>query len=267
MSRDLFKWIRFPNGAFTRALNSVAGRVAGIVTALYDANTSYFDGVDQYWSIPDSASLSPTTGISFGGWFFADLGGLDAYGRMISKVGSIGDRSFSSYWTASTDKCDFFFYSDGTAIEGLLTTPAITRNVWTAFMYTFDGTTARLYVNGVETSNTAVTASVYDSTAPIEIGRTPTAFSGEDFKGGSALCEVVNRALTPTEVLTRHGSGAKGWNALPTADKVGSVGFWPLANWTGQAAGDEGLDQSGNSNTASNENEILFYDHSLEVEA
>jgi hypothetical protein len=74
----------------------------------------------------------------------------------------------------------------------------LTTNTWTHLAGTYDGTTLRLYINGVQVSNRAQTGSIAVSTNPLQIGG--DTLYGQHFQGRIDEVRIYNRALTATEI-------------------------------------------------------------------
>lgn len=63
---------------------------------------------------------------------------------------------------------------------------------------TYDGTTMRLYVNGVQVTSIAASGTIQNTTNPLSIGaNTPY---GEYFAGLIDEARVYNRVLSPTDI-------------------------------------------------------------------
>jgi hypothetical protein len=77
-------------------------------------------------------------------------------------------------------------------------------STWTHLAATFDGTTQRLYVNGVEVTSRAQTGTIQRSASPLRIGG--NAVLGEFFEGFIDEVRIYNRALTLTEIQTDMNS-------------------------------------------------------------
>ena len=65
---------------------------------------------------------------------------------------------------------------------------------------TYDGSTLRLFVNGVQVASTPAAGAVQSSTNPLWIGGNSP--YGEYFQGVIDEARVYNRALTATEIQT-----------------------------------------------------------------
>ena len=70
--------------------------------------------------------------------------------------------------------------------------------LWTHLAATYDGTTERLYANGTQVAQLAVSGAIATSASPLKIGG--NAIWGEWFNGLIDEVRVYNRALTPTEI-------------------------------------------------------------------
>ena len=81
----------------------------------------------------------------------------------------------------------------------------VSANTWFCASTTFDGTTIKLYYNGVETTYQATVGSistlVYDAN-PIYLGRG----TYDTFQGNIATAQMYNRALSSTEVLQNYNA-------------------------------------------------------------
>ena len=71
-------------------------------------------------------------------------------------------------------------------------------NTWTHLALTYDGTTLRLYVNGVQVGMLAQTGAIATSSSPLRIGG--NAPWGEYFSGQIDDVRVHNRALSAAEI-------------------------------------------------------------------
>ena len=77
-------------------------------------------------------------------------------------------------------------------------TAGLTTNTWTHVAGTYDGTTLRLYVNGVQVGSQAKTGSMPVSANPLQIGG--DSIYGQYFPGSIDEVRVYNRALSATEI-------------------------------------------------------------------
>jgi hypothetical protein len=71
-------------------------------------------------------------------------------------------------------------------------------NIWTHLAATYDGTTLRLYVNGVQAGSRAVSGAIQVSNRPLRIGG--NSVWGEWFAGRIDEVRIYRRALSAAEV-------------------------------------------------------------------
>jgi len=73
-------------------------------------------------------------------------------------------------------------------------------NTWVHLAATYDGTTQRLYVNGLQVATAAQTGAIATSSGPLRIGG--NAVWGEYFQGRIDEVRIYSRALSQTEIQT-----------------------------------------------------------------
>jgi chitodextrinase len=89
-------------------------------------------------------------------------------------------------------------------------------NTWTHLAATYDGTAARLYVNGVQAASFAMSGNLVTSFHPLQIGG--DSIFGQFFQGLIDEVRVYNRALTQTEIQADMGTPVTGTDtSAPTA--------------------------------------------------
>src|SRR3989339_615542 len=153
----------------------------------------------NYVSIPNSASLNPTTALTIEAWFrkTADV----AYQRILAK---------SNYpnWEYA------LYFGDTGAMQGAIGVGGTTRyssmssvlsvGTWYFVTLTYDNSRLRLYVNGVEQgSGSSITGSIDSRSESFCIGK-DGGTSGAYFSGIIDEVVVYNRCLTPAEILAHY---------------------------------------------------------------
>ena len=178
-------------------------------------NALSFDGLNDYVTIDDLDLLGPFT-VSM--WAQAKNVGGGCHGSAVMKrydyglevcngqmLGQVGNGSGSS-WAASTS----------------YTIPQ--AGVWTYYTLTYDGTTARLYVNG--TLQTSAVGTHVSNNDLLMIGAWTT--SSEFFDGLIDDVRIYNRALTPAEIAqdmtTAVGAPPCTYAVTPPNQVVGAGG-------------------------------------------
>lgn len=132
------------------------------------AEAAVFAGsTGQALYLADSAGLSIKTG-SWGCWFRTAKRGTAQF--ILAKYGAGGTRSFTLS-IESTNVAGAFVSFDGTAAGASLTGVSdICDDRWHFAAVTFDGTTLRLYVDGVLEASAQGAGTIFDGTAPLNIG-------------------------------------------------------------------------------------------------
>lgn len=185
-------------------------------TLTYNGNPAYgisglapycdFDGTGDYLSRADEAGLDilgtetifPTAlrGLTFGGWFQIDTlaGGTDG---LIGKWNdnAVNQRSYLLDFNTTTNVIRFQLSTDGTAIVSV-SSAAVAAATWLHCIARFDPSTElALWVNGVKTTNlVAIPASVFNSTAQLNIGAYSNGASGL-LEGWASMCFLSSAFL------------------------------------------------------------------------
>jgi len=105
---------------------------------------------------------------------------------------------------AGDDKAQFVVNtgSNGVAIG----TTALAIGTWHHIAGTYDGTTVRVYVDGVEEGTALLTGNIGSNTAPVRIGVGSGATSEQPMDGAVDDPRIYDRVLNPDEILTIFNS-------------------------------------------------------------
>ena len=98
---------------------------------------------------------------------------------------------------------NFNFYINGSFINS----GTVTNRDWHHIVGGYDGTTKKIYVNGVEEGSNAETATINTSSDPIEIGRFYGGPDTRTLENQLAQPRIYNRALTAEEVQRNYNAG------------------------------------------------------------
>ena len=176
------------DGTITGAGWSTNGKTGGALA---------FDGVgDDLVTIPDSNSLDLTTAFTLEAWIKPATIGFGSKTILLKAqpnqllyalyaTEEQSGRSSTHAWLAGAD-------------ERVIATDPLVPGVWTHIAATYDGTTLRLYVNGIEVNNQPLTGSIPTSTDPLTLGGNP--IWGEAYDGLLDDIRIYNRPLTPAEI-------------------------------------------------------------------
>ena len=180
------------------------GPALGQPGALFNdpATSVGFNGTTQYVQAPSDAALNLAT-FSVEVWA-KPTGGAGTY------HGVIASRLYPQGWVVylAADGTWEFWINSGTGMSSV-SGSAATLNSWQHLVGTYDGTTAKLYVNGVAVGSAAIAGYQAQSGNPLNIGQSEV---GDNFYFPGQLEEaaVYGAALGATQVQHHYSVGATG---------------------------------------------------------
>lgn len=168
------------------------GTLTNFPVSPWTATALAFDGTNDYVNVPDASSLDLTTGLTLEAWVsVSTLGGVTPQ-AVLSKWDQVdGRRSYLLRVDSLTGKVEFLLSADGTEsvlqLFTLTSAGTLTAATFTHVAATYDGTTMKIFVNGVQDGNTlAGPASIFSSPAPVRVGaRGDATQTPEQFFGGT----------------------------------------------------------------------------------
>jgi hypothetical protein len=171
----------------------VAGRIGGALA---------FDGVNDWVTVPDSAALDLTTALTVEAWVKPDA--LNGWDTVLMKERGADDFAYGLY---ANDGAPFAggtaapsgVVRAGGAHQTVLGRSPLTVGVWQHVAGTYDGTTQRLFINGVEVGSRPQAGLAAVSAGVLRIGGNAS-FAGEFFQGAIDDVRIYNRALSATEI-------------------------------------------------------------------
>ena len=163
-----------------------------------------FNGSDDYVNIADSSLWDATGGISVSCWCYANS--LGSYNVIINQWDTSANSSSS--WTVETVGSDWRFYiydSGSAALRYASSTGTATTGVWKHIVGVFDGTTVKVYVDGVEGGTTGTVTTANTASFPLRLGRFyDTATGSWDGQIGNA--RIYNRFLSRAEIKQNYNA-------------------------------------------------------------
>ena len=165
-------------------------------TAGKNGKALLFNGMNALVTVPDSASLDLTTGMTLEAW--VDPSTLTSSWRTVvfkERPGGMLYALYANNGSANRPVGQVFL---GNAEQDAPGTSSVPLNAWTHLAATYDGSALRLYVNGALVTTFAVSGSLATTTNPLRIGG--NTIWGEYFNGLIDDVRIYNRALTAAEI-------------------------------------------------------------------
>ena len=163
-----------------------------------------FNGTNAMVTINDSASLDLTSGMTLEAW--------------------VNPKTLGGWRDIIFKDTDIYFLMGSTpqgqpdlggsfASANVYGTAALATNTWTHVAGTYDGTTMRFYVNGVEVASLAQTGTINTSSGALTIGG--DASNGQYWSGLIDEVRIYDRALSATEIQADMNSPVVAGTAPP----------------------------------------------------
>ncbi len=188
-----------PTGTQTTIDASGSGNLGTISGATRITTTQFgkalsFSGTNNWVTINDSASLDLTIGMTLEAWVYPTS--LNGWKTVLMKE----QTGFASYWLYANDDASrpADVVNIGGTLRQLSAGSHLPTNTWTHLAATYDGSTQKLYVNGVLVGSRSQTGAIALSSGALRIGG--NSVWGEYFTGYIDEVRVYNRALTSTEI-------------------------------------------------------------------
>ncbi len=172
---------------------------------MVDTYSLDLNGTSQYAAVADDPTLDLTTGLTLATWIKPEAyltqdvikkatnGGLDGYELTLAttKADSSSQRPFFRINQVAN--------GDTYRINAQTMYP--TDGTWMHVAATYDGTTMKLYINGVLESSMAASVPIATNDLPLTLGAQDGATASRWFLGWMDDVRVYNRALTAEEIL------------------------------------------------------------------
>jgi hypothetical protein len=189
----------FEEGSGTSTTDSSGrGHTGAISGATWSATGKYgkalsFDGVNDLVNVADTAALDLTTGMTIEAWVRPTS--LASWRTVVLKERGSG-LSYSLY--ASNDASRPNGYIRRGSDVAVVGPSSLPLNTWTHLAVTYNATTLRLFVNGVQVSSRAQTGAIVTSSNVLGIGGNNA--WDEYFAGMIDEVRIYNRALSQNEI-------------------------------------------------------------------
>jgi hypothetical protein len=165
-----------------------------------------FNGSSEYITVLDNANYEFSTGWTVNAWVNLDSG-FSSEGSVFGKFPTSPNRSW--YLRVSADKKLRWTQSaGGTSVDTLNGTSALSVSTWTMVSCTSDGTTVRLYQNGVADGTLSSSNIPKDSTGGLFIGRIEDGGSPFYFDGSMCAWQILpDYEMSAAQLVTAYNSG------------------------------------------------------------
>jgi hypothetical protein len=159
-----------------------------------------FDGVNDWVTVNDADDLDFTTGMTLQAWVFPTAAGSGAWRNVIIKERTDGE-VYNLYAKVNTNRPAVYVVraAQPNAAVDARGSAALPLNTWTHLAASYDGTTLRLFVNGVQAASRAVAGPLLTSTGVLRMGG--NSLWGEFFQGRIDEVRIYSRSLSASEIL------------------------------------------------------------------
>ncbi len=156
-------------------------------------NSLTFDGSSSFVAIQDSNALDLTNSMTISAWIYPT-----SLSAGINTILAKEDGSSVSYDLIANDDTNVpqIYLGGSTYLRGTNQPPL---NTWSYIAATFDGSTIKLYVNGVLISSSSFSGTLSASSNQLTIGKSPW---GEYFQGRIDDVRIYNVVLSQSEIQT-----------------------------------------------------------------
>lgn len=193
-----------------------------------------------YVSVPDANPLDLTNAVTLEGWV-RPTGTAGSVGTIISKNRAVGGDGYFLALKYSGGQATLLSGFNNSAINNyLVSNVLVPLNTWSHVAVTFNGSTATLYLNGVQVAQgTSSAFSLSNSTQPLCIGNAGNGLFDRSFQGEIDEVRVWNVVRTAAQIAADRSRGISA--------QTGLVGYYRF----NEASGTTVVDASSNQFTGS----------------
>lgn len=186
-----------------------------------------FDGVDDYVTVPDNASLRQASNFSYGAWTNLQSVAATAY-SVISKWNAAGSRNY--YLGKSTSSCSGTMCCtiDNVSANANITLSLVENSGWHHLFCVADASAGKLYayLDGRLISSDTYDGTSETGTSTLNIGNSANGIGTAQAQGGIDDARVYSRALSAGEIKRLYDITQPKINATKNSLDNGLVGHW-----------------------------------------
>lgn len=162
-------------------------------------NSGYFSFNDtsSVSTIPNSPSLNPTTGLTIDSWVWFNANSQD----FIFEKGNVNTQY--SLFSHGDDVVFRTFHVGDASYDSLdisKTALGVSNNTWHHIVGTWDGSTKKLYIDGIEKGSGAKSGEIVTTTPGASVGRFGGTTAGYYFGGRISNVKIYNKGLSAQEI-------------------------------------------------------------------
>ncbi|MFX1249760.1 MAG: DUF2341 domain-containing protein, partial [Promethearchaeota archaeon] len=192
-----------------------------------------FDGSDDYINVGTPSSLKLTSAFTIEGWYngMTDTSLDDRapiYMNGFSWSGNIGIRVEGFH--DSVDKRARITYGNGTGVSSIESDNNIAENTWTHLVTTYDGTTIKLFINGIKQINEETGTIAYNTDAATIGGSLEN--SEHRFNGSLDEIRISSVARSADWILTEYRNQNDTTTFYSISDEEEYPRWWADATFT-----------------------------------
>ncbi len=175
-----------------------------------DARALDFDGGDEVHVAAGDVAALDITGdrITLSAWIRPDDTGNANGRRIVSKRTDSGGSDVYALFTITPSGGEIWFrLRIGGADRNLVFATAVTTGIWQHWAGTYDGTTMRLYRNGVEVASQPQTGNIANSARAVHLGHREG--EARHFDGAIANAAIWSRCLSAAEIRALYNPSTR----------------------------------------------------------
>ena len=181
----------------TNAQATSYGEVRSFNSIMPSGNALDFDGLDDFIVVPNSEAINPSSELSISAWVKID--NLLGIHSIVSKPSSAAWGFPYARYNLRISGGKIEFWTEDYS-RTLFSVSPLSAGVWYNITCTYDGTTQKIYIDGVLDSNNDVSGLITNSTEDLLIGRSHVGLNSEFFDGQIDELRIWDVALSQEQI-------------------------------------------------------------------